>query len=230
MSGSGTAELDREVRKFVLDFFIESGHPPVLEEIQRRFRIPAPDGEAALDRLQTAHQIQLVPGTHRILMAFPLSAVATPYTVTLPSGRRYFANCAWDALATHIMLKEPATVHSYCHYCSEPIRIALRGGHIDPPSDRPPVVYLGLPAKQWWNNIVVTCGNTMVFFDSEEHHARWRAERPEESGRTVSVETMLRLSEALYATKLDFDFVRPSAEQLSSVYASLGLEGPFWEP
>src|SRR5438034_6323432 len=63
-----------------------------------RYHLERPDAFAVLKALEEARHLKLVPGTQRILMAFPFSAVATPFRTTRPViGRRYYANCAWDA-------------------------------------------------------------------------------------------------------------------------------------
>ena len=169
MTESPGDSLARDVRKYVFDHFLEYAVPPVLEQIMERYHLERPDAFAVLKALEEARHLKLVPGTQRILMAFPFSAVATPFRATRPViGRRYYANCAWDAVAFHTMLHEIVRIESRCHHCAKPISIELAGGksRASPPR---PVVYLALPASQWWNDIVSTCSNHMVFFSSESH-------------------------------------------------------------
>lgn len=101
-------------------------------------------------------------------MAFPFAAVATPFRVTV-RGRRYFANCAWDAIAFHAMLGDDVRVESFCHHCAAPIELELRDGRVTHVEPRDALVYLALPPIQWWEDIITTCSNTMVFFASPEH-------------------------------------------------------------
>src|SRR2546427_8976853 len=181
MPGSAADSLARDARKFVFDYFVEQAVPPVLEQIMERYRLRREEAFAVLKGLEEARHLKLVPGTQRILMAFPFSAVATPFRVTRPViGRRYYANCAWDAVAFHSMLHEIIRIDGRCHHCAEPISIELAGAK-SRSSPRRPVVYLALPAAQWWNDIVLTCSNHMVFFSSEAHMDEWRkaAQAPE---------------------------------------------------
>src|SRR5881628_1721703 len=107
MTGSADDPLARDVRKYVFDHFLEQAVPPVLEQIMERYHLDRVEAFAILKGLEDARHLKLVPGTQRILMAFPFSAVATPFRVTRPViGRRYYANCAWDAVAFHSMLHE----------------------------------------------------------------------------------------------------------------------------
>ena len=130
-----------------------------------RFSIARDDATALLRDLESARHIALVPGTTRILMAFPFSAIATPFRVTA-RGQTYFANCAWDAIAFYAMLRDEVQVDSFCHHCATPIRIELRDGHAAYVEPQETLVYLALRPAQWWANIVTTCSNTMVFFAS----------------------------------------------------------------
>src|SRR5438132_12622859 len=173
MPRSAADSLARDARKFVFDYFVEQAVPPVLEQIMERYRLRREEAFAVLKGLEEARHLKLVPGTQRILMAFPFSAVATPFRVTRPViGRRYYANCAWDAVAFHSMLHEIIRIEGRCHHCAEPISIELAGGK-SRASPRGPLVHLALPAAQWWDDIVITCSNHMVFFASERHVHAW---------------------------------------------------------
>lgn len=213
------------VRKFVFDYFLEHAVPPVAELIAHQFGLHPPSIRRALEQLDAAHHLRLVPGTSRILMAFPFSALATPYRVTRANGRAYFANCAWDAVAFHPMLQEPIRIDSYCAHCNAPVTIALDA---DSPAPPRPLVYLARPAHEWWDDIIATCSNTMVFLSSEEHYNEWGDEKGETAGVTLSIERTIRLSEPIYSRKFDPGYSRPSKEELQSHFARLGLTGPFW--
>src|SRR5947199_2400925 len=148
MTESPGDSLARDVRKYVFDHFLEYAVPPVLEQIMERYHLERPDAFAGLKALEEARHLKLVPGTQRILMAFPFSAVATPFRTTRPViGRRYYANCAWDAVAFHTMLHEIVRIESRCHHCAKPISIELAGGksRASPPR---PVVYLASRSEE----------------------------------------------------------------------------------
>lgn len=221
-------DLAREVRKYVFDHFLEHAVPPVLEQIMERFHLGRSRAFEVMQALEAAHHLKLVPGTQRILMAFPFSAVATPFRVGRRGGRQYFANCAWDAVAFHAMLDQDVRIESRCHHCAESIGIELAGGQVagSPPG---PLVYLSLPASQWWNDIVNTCSNHMVFFRSASHLDEWRAATPGPSGAALTIEQTHALGLPIYRDKLQLDYARPSKDQLVAHFRALGLTGAFWE-
>src|SRR2546428_14032948 len=84
MTGSADDSLARDVRKYVFDHFLEQAVPPVLEQIMERYHLDRVEAFAILKGLEDARHLKLVPGTQRILMAFPFSAVATPVSVPRP--------------------------------------------------------------------------------------------------------------------------------------------------
>jgi hypothetical protein len=181
--------------------------------------------------LESAHHIALLTGTQRILMAWPFSSIVTPFRVRLTSNdKEYFANCAWDAVAIHVMLGKEQWIFSYCHHCSEDVRIHLRDQkHLSPQSDSQPLVYLALPASKWWENIVLTCSNNMLFFSSKDHLAEWIRSGSATGGEALTVDQTLKLSVPVYKDKMSLDYARPSREQTIAHFKSLGLTGDFWK-
>lgn len=221
-------EVDRRVRKFVYDSFLENGTAPAVAEIARGLGTPVPTAAAALDRLDRAHQLKLLDGTSRILMAFPFSAISTPFRVTRSNGTRYFANCAWDAIAFHAMLDEPIRIDSFCDRSGAPLRFRLEAG-TGVAIDRPvPRVLLSLPAAAWWNDITRTCANTMVFLGAEEFEAASKATPDLTGPGVVTVDQVHKMSVPIYAGRLRLEYERPPTPTIQSTFEKLGLTGPFW--
>src|SRR2546427_13283669 len=94
-----STDLGQQVRKYVFEHFLEFSVPPVVEQIMKRFRLGRSQAVEVLQWLETERPVRLVPGTQRILMAFPFSAVATPFGVKPRNRRLYLADCAPDAVA-----------------------------------------------------------------------------------------------------------------------------------
>ncbi len=194
----------------------------------KEFGLERSGGHEILVELEKGRHLKLVAGTSRILMAFPFSAVATPYRVTRTNGQQYFANCAWDAVAFHPMLREKVRIDSFCYHCSESLRFDLGEPPGVPEGPDAPKVYIGIPAAQWWADIVQTCSNAMVFFASDSHLNDWRATKGAGTGQALSLDQTIRLSLPFYGGKMQLDYVRPSRDALTTHLASLGLKGEFW--
>ena len=215
------------VRLAIFERFLADAQAPVVEELMTQFSLSREDVTAVLHDLQTARHIALVPGSARILMAFPFSAITTPFRVETGGGN-YFANCAWDAVAFHTMLGTDVAIDSFCHHCAEPIRIELRDGRATLVEPAETLIYLALRPTQWWENIVTTCSNTMVFFASPEHRDASDLCAPPEQAASLTPDQVHALSGPIYARKFDLDYARPGRDELLAHFARLGLTGEYW--
>lgn len=216
------------VRKFVFDHFLEQAGPPVVEQVMKAFSLSREEATDVLGGLEAARHIALVKGTARILMAFPFSAIATPFRVTV-RGRTYFANCAWDAIAFHVMLGDDIRIESFCHHCAALIEIEMKDGRAVQVDPKDTLVYLALPPTQWWENIVTTCSNTMVFFASPEHRDASALCTSADVAASLTPDQVHALSGPIYASKFALDYARPSKQELLDHFAALGLTGDYWK-
>jgi alkylmercury lyase-like protein len=220
-------DVPARVRAFVYEHFLEHAVPPVVERLMTDFSLSRESAGDVLEGLDAARHLALVKGTSRILMAWPFSAVATPFRVEV-GGRRYFANCAWDAIAFHAMLRQDVRVESFCHHCAEPISLDLRGGRAVRTDPSEALVYLALPAARWWDDIITTCSNTMVFFASPEHRDGSTLCSIDAPGASLTPDETHTLSMPIYASRLALDYARPPRQELLDHFAGMGLAGDFW--
>lgn len=220
--------LSQRVRKFIFDHFVDHAAPPVVEQVMTTFSLSRDDATEVLRNLEAARHIALVKGTARILMAFPFSAVATPFRVTV-RDRLYFANCSWDAIAFHAMLGDDVRVDSFCHHCATPIEIEMTDGHAAHVQPHNALVYLALRPTQWWEDIITTCSNTMVFFASPEHRDASDLGAPAQAAASLTPDQVHALSVPIYGQKLALDYARPSKQELLDHFAAVGLTGEYWQ-
>ena len=193
-----------------------------------RFSLTRAAASDALHDLEAARHIALVKGTARILMAFPFSAIATPFQTTV-RGRAYFANCAWDAIAFHAMLGDDVRVESFCHHCAMPIQIELHDGRATLVDPTETLVYFALPPTRWWDDIITTCGGTMVFFASPAHRDASDLCAGADLSASLTPGQVHTLSGPSYSTKFALDYERPSKEVLLAHWATMGLTGDYWK-
>jgi hypothetical protein len=228
---TSSESLQKNVRKYIFEHFEEHTTAPVLEQIIRKFGLDRASAFKVLVDLQSARHIALLTGTQRILMAFPFSSIVTPFRVKVAGkDKEYFANCAWDAVAIHVALEKEQWISSYCHHCSEDVKIHLKDQRrVSAQSDSQPLVYLALPASKWWENILLTCSNNMVFFSSKDHLDEWKRRGSVTGGEALTIEQTLRLSVPIYKDKRSLDYARPSREQTIAHFQSLGLTSDFWK-
>src|SRR5438309_560921 len=102
-------DQDWRIRLYIYQYFVEYEHPPTHIEVARKFGVSDEEARQAYHRLHDHHTLLLDPGTDNVRMAWPLSAASTDYLVWI-SGRRLWANCAWDSLGIPAMLHADATI------------------------------------------------------------------------------------------------------------------------
>lgn len=215
------------IRKYIFDHFFDYTTSPPLEEVMQRFKLTRLEAFESFRELEKDHQIVLVPGTQRILMANPFSAIQTPFRVYVGS-RRFYANCAWDSVALHVMLEQDARVESFCHHCAEPIELFLSKGEAKSSKPASPLIFLSTPVSKWYDNLINTCSNNMVYFYSKEHLNRWLAENPKLQGEALTVDKMIEVCKPLAKGRMNLEYQRPTKEELMSYWDSIGLKSSFW--
>ena len=70
----------------------------------------------------------------------------------------------------------------------------------------------------------------MLLFRSEENVDLWCESRGVPRRPLVRLDQLWRLAVAWYANRLTVGSRRPGPEEMVLVFASVGLEGPFWDP
>lgn len=119
---------DDELRRRVYRHFAETGEPPELEPEQAR-------------RLG-----YVVGDDGRILIANPFAGRPTGYRVAA-GGRRYHANCVWDALGILALLDRDGTADC------EGIELRVTGGALEPTDA---VCHFLVPARDWYVDLAHT--------------------------------------------------------------------------
>ena len=70
----------------------------------------------------------------------------------------------------------------------------------------------------------------MLLFRSEETVNRWCESKGSPRRPLISLDQLWRLAVAWYSNRLTVESRRPGPDEMVSVFASIGLTGPFWDP
>jgi len=70
----------------------------------------------------------------------------------------------------------------------------------------------------------------MLLFRSEEHVNRWCRDRNLRRRPILSLEQLWQMALAWYENRLTVESRRPGAEEITEIFARLGLTDPFWNP
>jgi DNA-binding transcriptional MocR family regulator len=145
--------MDIDVRRHVYGRLGEGAPAPTAEETAAALGAGADEVERSYRRLHDRRALVLRPDTTEIWMAHPFSAVPTDFTVEAADGRRWWANCAWDALGIPAATGAEARVTTQCADCGEPIALEVRESGVAPAAA---VTHFVVPAARWWDDIGFT--------------------------------------------------------------------------
>ena len=146
-------DLDTKVKLEVYRTIAETGRVPNSFDIARQIGVDEAEVRAAFSRLHAKRLLIPEPGDpSRIRMAPPFSGIPTAFPVDA-KGKRYFANCVWDAFGVAAALHCDAVIPASDGYTGEPLTLEVKNNQ---PVSQPYVAHFAVPAAHWWDDIVFT--------------------------------------------------------------------------
>jgi hypothetical protein len=145
-------DFDTRTKLTIYKHFADTGQRPSPEDVAAAVGADVERVLEAYTWLRAQRVLALEPDGTSIRMAPPFSGVPTQHVVEV-DGKRYFANCAWDALGVPAALHQPGEVHSRCEHSGDPLRlkVGLQG-----PEPSTWIFHCLVPAAKWWDDIVFT--------------------------------------------------------------------------
>jgi hypothetical protein len=146
-------DLDTKVKLSIYRTLADSGTAPTATEVARAVDQSEQDVRAAFARLHAKRLLVPEPGDFsRIRMAPPFSGVPTSFPVEA-RGKRYYANCVWDAFGIAAALRSDAICPATDGQTGEPLTLEVKNNR---PLPQPYVAHFAVPAARWWDDIVFT--------------------------------------------------------------------------
>jgi Alkylmercury lyase len=148
-----SGELDTEVKLAIYGLTAETGRVPNSLEVARKIGINEAGVLGAFARLHAKRLLVPEPGdSSRIRMAPPFSGIVTAFPVET-NGKRYYANCVWDAYGIAAALHADAIIPAADGHTGEPLTLEVKRHQ---PVLHPYVAHFAVPAAHWWDNIIFT--------------------------------------------------------------------------
>ena len=146
-------DLDTEVKLTIYALIADTGRIPNSSQVSRKMGIDEKDVLEAFKRLHAKRLILPEPGDPtRIRMAPPFSGIPTKFPVEA-NGRKYYANCVWDAYGIAAALHCDAISHAFDGHTGEPLTLEVKNGA---PVLKPYLAHFAVPAAHWWDDLVFT--------------------------------------------------------------------------
>ena len=146
-------ELDTKVKLAIYRITADTGVVPTSGEVARKIDIDEAEVLGAFGRLHGKRLLVPEPGDPtRIRMAPPFSGVPTSFPVDA-NGKRYYANCVWDAYGIAAALHADAIIPASDGQTGEALTLEVKNNQ---PVSKPYVAHFAVPAAHWWDDIVFT--------------------------------------------------------------------------
>ena len=146
-------DLDTKVKLAVYRITADTGKVPTSSDVAGKIDIDEDDVRAAFGRLHAKRLLVPEPNDpSRIRMAPPFSGIPSAFPVEA-QGKRYYANCVWDAFGVAAALHADAVIPASDGFSGEPLTLEVRNGQ---PVSQPYVAHFAVPAAHWWDDIVFT--------------------------------------------------------------------------
>ena len=146
-------EFNTRVKLAVYRLTAESGSVPNSEQVARQIGTSEADVQTAFARLHAKRLLVPEPNDRsRIRMAPPFSGIETAFPVDA-LGKRYYANCVWDAYGIAAALNADAIIPASDGHTGESLTLEIKNHQ---PVSKPYVAHFAVPAARWWDDIVFT--------------------------------------------------------------------------
>lgn len=145
--------VDLKVKLAIYRITADTGSIPNAADVAKATSESEAGVLAAFGRLHSQRLLVPEPGDPtRIRMAPPFSGIPTAFPVE-SRGRRYYANCVWDAYGIAAALHADAVIPAQDGHTGEPLTLEVRN---NAPILQPYVAHFAVPAAHWWDDIVFT--------------------------------------------------------------------------
>jgi hypothetical protein len=142
--------FERLVRARVIQTLRDTSVAPSVADLALVLGVNAAQVRQALLALAKEHRLALHPGTDRVWMAHPFSAVRTDFLVRI-GDREWYANCAWDGLSILALLGD-GTLETHSPATGDPLTYVVREGHVAGEG----IVHSLVPPRSFWDDVGFT--------------------------------------------------------------------------
>jgi hypothetical protein len=146
-------ESDTTVKLALYEIIAQTGTVPTSADVAQVTGLSEDDVRVAFASLHAKRLLVPEPGDpSRVRMAPPFSGIPTSFSVEA-KGKRYYANCVWDAFGIAATLHADALVQASDGFSGEPLTLEVKD---DRPVSQPYVAHFAVPAAHWWDEIIYT--------------------------------------------------------------------------
>ncbi|MBP6015536.1 MAG: hypothetical protein KA586_02365 [Candidatus Promineofilum sp.] len=143
-------DLERRVRAHIIHRLWDNHPAPDAATISATLGVSRDAVVAALRALADTHRLALFPGSDKVWMAHPFSAVATDFVVR-SAERQWYANCVWDGLAILGFVGD-GVLETHTPQWNDLVHFHVVDGRVRGDG----IVHFLVPAHRFWDDIGFT--------------------------------------------------------------------------
>lgn len=219
-----TDNLQNSIRYHINHFIYDNGFAPTVDELARLLQTENRAIEQGLKALADNHALVLHPNSFKIWVAHPYALFPTLFWVETPD-KHWWGNCAWCSLGIAACANTDTKIHTKLYGEQKPILINITAGKIQ---ETDYVVHFPIPGSKFWDNVLYTCANTLVF-KNESEITDWCRRHNMPKGEILSIEKVWELSKLWYGDYLDPNFQVKTKEKANAIFTHCKLTSDFWQ-
>lgn len=223
MNATALGDVDQEVRVVLAQEVARLRRCPPTCDVADLLGLSVDAVQQAYLRLQTAHCLLLHPHSTEPWVVHPFALAPGACWVDTPRGG-YWANCLYCAIGICAALQCDGEITTRLGGEAETVKYVLKDGRI---SHAQHVFHLGVPPRQWWDNVIYSCSSFQPFADPS-HVAPWCSRHGMPQGYVMPMDTLAAFAADWYGAHLQRPWRKRSVEDVERLFASHGLTGDFW--
>jgi hypothetical protein len=146
-------EQETAIKLALYRWIADTASVPNSADLAGAMNVPESDVRESFSLLHAKRLLVPEPGDPaRIRMAPPFSGIPTGFPVDA-KGKRYYANCVWDAFGIAAALHADAIIPASDGFTGEALTLEVRNAR---PKQQPYVAHFAVPAAHWWDDIIYT--------------------------------------------------------------------------
>ena len=217
-------EFQDKVRYHINLFIFENCFAPSVDQLVDIMGSDDNDIRKALGQLAKNHALVLHPDSWDIWVAHPFALYPTLFWVK-SGDKAWWGNCIWCSLGIAAISNEDTEIHSTIMGEEKPVQIDIKDHNL---ANQQLLVHFAVPASNFWDNVIYTCSN-MLLFESEDEISNWCRRHNVRKGEVLDLAKVWELARAWYGNYLDPSWRRKTREESERIFQELGLTSEFWK-
>lgn len=217
-------DFQNQIRYHINRFIFDKGFAPTVDELVKLASADKSHIEQGLKALADNHALVLHPNSFDIWVAHPFALFPTLFWVKT-KHKQWWGNCIWCSFGIATLTKADTEIYTKLQGQEESLTIHISDNKL---VEENFVVHLPIPACKFWDNVIYTCANMLIFRNKNEVD-EWCQRHNKPKGQVLPIGQVWELSKLWYGNYLDPDFKQKTKQEAEGIFEQIGLTSNFWK-